>query len=94
MRNHRDNGGGDLLTDDEKLRVALQVDHFIEVVEKRTGISFAEVVGLVIWARERKQLHSRISLYAYISIVGLAVSGIAYGILEGLKHIFNGAPPK
>jgi hypothetical protein len=78
------------LTEEEKYRVALQVDHFIEIVEKRSGVTFSEVVTLVLWAREHKAMVGKVQFYAGLSILGMALSGLAYGLLEGIKHVFSG----
>lgn len=80
----------DNLTEEEKYKVALQVDHFIELIEKRSGITFSEVVSLVMWAREHRTMTGKMSFAASVAIIGMAVSGIAYGLLEGIKHIFGG----
>jgi hypothetical protein len=79
----------DNLTEEEKYRVALQVEHFIEILEKRTGVTFTEVVSLVLWAREHKTVMGKASFFASISIIGTILTGLAYGLLEGLKHIFT-----
>jgi hypothetical protein len=80
----------DNLTEEEKYRVALQVDHFIELIEKRSGVTFNEVVSLVVWAREHKAMTGRIQFFASMSIIGMAITGLGYALLEGLKHVFGG----
>jgi hypothetical protein len=79
----------DNLSEEEKYRVALQVDHFIDLIEKRSGITFTEVISLVLWAREHKNVVGKLNFAASISIIGMAISAIAYGLLEGVKHIFG-----
>jgi hypothetical protein len=80
----------DPLSEEEKYKVALQVDHFIEQIERRSGITFNEVIGLVLWAREHKNMVGKVQFFASVSIIGMAISGMAYGLLEGIKHIFGG----
>ena len=85
---HR-NGEPDL-SEEERFRVALQVDHFIDLIERRSGITFHEVVSLVLWAREQKNFSGKVHFFASMSIITMVVSGIGYGLLEGLKRIFSG----
>lgn len=87
-----DHGAGVRLTDEERYRVAIQVDHFIDLIEKRSGITFHEIVSLVLWAREHKNLVGKMNFFASVSIIGMAVTAIGYGLLEGVKHIFTGKP--
>jgi len=80
----------DRLSDEERYRVALQVDHFIEILERRTGITLQEVISLVVWAREHKGAIGKMNFFASVSIVGTVITGIAYAVLEGMRHLFSG----
>jgi hypothetical protein len=75
------------LTEEEKYRVTLQVDHFIEIVSKRYGIDPNEVVEAVRWVRERKQFTDKMRSGTMLSLVGVIVGAILLSLWEGIKHL-------
>lgn len=77
------------LSDDEKYRVTLQVDHFIEILSKRYGIDPNEVVEAVTWVRERKRFSDKFRTGTMLSILGVIVGAILLSIWEGFKQLVN-----
>jgi hypothetical protein len=75
------------LTEEEKYRVTLQVDHFIEIVSKRYSIDPNEVVEAVRWVRERKQFTDKMRSGTMLSLVGVIVGAILLSLWEGIKHL-------
>lgn len=77
------------LSEDDKLRVTLQVDHFIEILSRRYGIDPKEVVEAVTWVRERKQFSNRFHAGAIISMISVLVGAILLSLWEGIKHFIK-----
>jgi len=80
------------LSEEEKYRVAIQVDRFIEIMEKRSGTTFSEVLSLLEWARERRNTTSKIRMGTLLAIVTAAISLAFFIIFDGLKYFFNKGP--
>lgn len=80
------------LSEEEKYRVTLQVDHFIEILSKRYGIDPNEVVEAVTWVRERKQFSDRFQTGAIISMISVLVGAILLSMWEGIKHFVKDKP--
>ena len=80
------------LSEEEKYRVAIQVDHFIEIIEKRSGMTFAEMMTLIQWVREHRLFVERMSTGTAWLLVTMVVSAVGYAVVEGMKRIFH-APP-
>lgn len=74
------------LTAEEKARVTLQVDHFIDILSRRYGIEPQEVIDTVKWVRDRKELSSRFQVGAVLSLMGVLLGGLVLAMWEGVKH--------
>lgn len=80
------------LSDEEKYRVTLQVDHFIELLSKRYGIQPSEVVDAVQWVRNHKSIETKVQFGAVLSIISVVVGAALVALWEGLKHLLNDKP--
>jgi hypothetical protein len=81
------------LSEEEKYRVAIQVDYFIEVMEKRSGMTFSEMLSLVQWTRDHKSSVDRLGTGTAWALLAMVISALGYAVVEGLKRIFSGQQP-
>jgi len=77
------------LSDDDKYRVTLQVDHFIEILSARYGIEPNEVIDAVKWVRDRKKFSESMERGAILSLIGAVVSAVLFALWQGVLHFFN-----
>ena len=80
------------LSDEEKYRVAIQVDYFIEVMEKRSGMTFSEMMTLIQWTRDHRAFVDRLGTGTAWALLAMVISALGYAVVEGMKRIFH-APP-
>lgn len=78
------------LTEDEKYRVTLQVDHFIDLLSKRYGINPNEVIDAIQWVRDHKNIESKVQFGALISVISVIVGAALVALWEGVKHMLGG----
>lgn len=75
------------LTEEERARVAAQVEFFMELVARKYDISPSEVVDAVKWVRERKEFADKVRAAGIVSLVGLLASAVALALWEGLRSM-------
>ena len=78
------------LSDEDKYRVTLQVDHFIEILSARYGIEPNEVIDAVKWVRDRKKFSESMERGAIISLIGAVVSAVLFALWQGVIHFISG----
>jgi hypothetical protein len=74
------------LSDEEKYKVTLQVDHFIEILSQRYGIEPTEVIDAVKWVRERKKFSEAVQNATTISFLGVLISAFLFALWQGVVH--------
>jgi len=74
------------LSDEERIKVQMQVDHFLTVIETRYGISVNEATELLRWARAQRERNAKLAQAGAISLIGLIVTALAMSVVEGVKH--------
>jgi hypothetical protein len=77
------------LSDEERIKVQMQVDHFLTVIETRYGISVNEATELLRWARAQRERNSKLAQAGAISLIGLIVTALAMSAVEGIKSWLN-----
>lgn len=75
------------LSEDEKVKVAAQVDYFLELMSQRYDVKPAEMLTLVQEMRERKAFYDRVKATGLASLIGLVVTAIVLAVWEGLKSL-------
>ena len=80
------------LSEDERRRVAAQVDYFIELVGKRYDVQPSEVLEAVRWVRERREFAGKLKSTGMMGVIGLMISSLAMALWEGLKTLLAGGP--
>jgi hypothetical protein len=78
------------LSEEDKYKVTLQVDHFIELLSARYGIEPNEVIDAVKWVRERKKFTDSIQNASTIAFIGAMVSAILFALWQGIIHFVQG----
>jgi hypothetical protein len=78
------------LTEEERMRVAIQVDHFIAVLETRYGISVNEATELLRWAKAQRERNQKLVQGGALSLIGLVITAIAISLVEGIRSWFGG----
>lgn len=82
------------LSDEEKHKVMIQVDHFIEILSARYGLRPNDVVDTVQWVKERRQFVERMKVSSALSILGVVVAALLLSMWEGIKvAIGSGGKP-
>lgn len=79
------------LTPEERARVQMQVDHFIEILERRYGLEAADVVSAIRWVQDRKDRNDKLSNAGAIGLIGLIISSLAIGLMEAVKAWWTAA---
>ncbi len=74
------------LSEEEKLKVMLQVDHFVEIIEERSGLTFAEVVEVIKWSRNHKSFFDKLSTYSALTVIGILISALLYAVWKGIVN--------
>ena len=80
------------LSDEDKTRVTLQVDHFIEILAIRYGLHPNDVVDAVKWVREHRTLDEKIKASGIVALIGIIVGALVLALWEGLKHFMVNKP--
>lgn len=83
MNNHDDFDVADMQ------RVIRQVDHFIEILEKRYGLQPSEIVEAVKWVQARKSFTAKLQISSALSVVGILLGAALVALWEGLKHLIG-----
>lgn len=77
------------LSDEEKYRIQVQVDHFIHVLETRYGITAQEATELLRWARAQRDRNGKLAQGGALALIGLIVTALTMSMLEGIKEWFR-----
>jgi hypothetical protein len=77
------------LTDDERKKVAAQVEAFVELITRRYDVKPEEVLEAVKWVRERKAFSERVRSTGLVSLIGLLITAIALAVWEGVKAMVS-----
>lgn len=73
------------LSPEERHRVEVQVEHFLHLIHERYGISMAEVLELVHWARAQRDRQTKLTVAGYASLLGIIITGLVMAIVEGIR---------
>jgi hypothetical protein len=73
------------LTEDERKKVAAQVEAFVELITRRYDVKPEEVLEAVKWVRERKAFSERVKSTGLVSLIGLLITAISLAVWEGVK---------
>ena len=76
------------LSEEERIRVAIQVDHFIAVLETRYGISVNEATELLRWAKAQRERNQKLLQGGSLSLIGLIITAVAISLVEGIRSWF------
>ena len=77
------------LTDDERRKVAAQVEAFVELITKRYDVRPEEVLEAVKWVREKKAFNDRVKSTGLVSLIGLLITAISLAVWEGVKAMVS-----
>jgi len=77
------------LTDDERRKVAAQVEAFVELITRRYDVKPEEVLEAVKWVRERKAFSERVKATGLVSLIGLLITAIGMAVWEGVKAMVS-----
>lgn len=78
------------LPEEERRKVAAQVEYFIELVGRRYDVRPDEVIEAVKWVRERRELAGKMKQTGIMSIIGLILSAVFMAVREGVKAMLAG----
>ena len=73
------------LTEEEKIKVQIQVDYFLYLIGKRYNTNPNEVLAAINWVKERRELAQKIKSSTIVTTLGILASALALAIWEGLK---------
>ena len=73
------------LTEDERKKVAAQVEAFVELITTRYDVRPEEVLEAVKWVREKKAFNDRVKSTGLVSLSGLLITAISLAVWEGVK---------
>jgi hypothetical protein len=75
------------LSEEERAKVVMQVDYFVDIMSKRYGIEPNEVVDVVKQVKQWQERNKRFSQAGYISLIGVIISAALLATWEGLKTL-------
>ena len=75
------------LSDHDRIEIAAQLDHMIEVLSDRYGVEPHEVTDAVKWVQEKKQHDARMKHAALLAVIGVMVSAVMMALWEGFKQL-------
>lgn len=81
------------LPEEEKIRVAAQVDYFIGVIMRRYGMrdeDLPDVVSSLRWLKEHREFMHRVQQGGTLSILALLLSAMGAAIWQGVKTMLGG----
>lgn len=78
------------LSEDDRMRVALQVDHFIALLSTRYGVEPGEVIEMILWFRSHRTFEKTMTAGGTMLIIGTLVSAGAIAMWEGIRHFLGG----
>lgn len=76
----------------EKLKAALEVDIFLEILTKRYGLEIKDVVDTVRWVQEHRDFIASLRRAGAISFLGIIVSAMLLALWEGIKALITRRP--
>lgn len=78
---------GHNLTQEERTKVAYQVDYFMTLVAQKYAVSPSEVMDAVKWVKERQDFNKKLRQTGIFSLIGIIGSALMFSLWEGIKHI-------
>ena len=77
------------LTEEERRKVAAQVEAFVELITKRYDVRPEEVLEAVKWVREKKAFNDRVKSTGLVSLIGLLITAVGLAVWEGVKAMVS-----
>jgi len=71
--------------DTERYRAAMQVDAFMEILAKRHGITFDELVDAARWVRRQRDFSEKMRAFGFTTVIGALVMAMLVVTWEGVK---------
>ena len=81
------------LSEEEKVRVAYQVDYFMDLIAKKYSINHDEVIEALRWVKERKDFSDKFKSTGLTTLLGVLVTAILFALWEGLKTLLGRSSP-
>lgn len=81
------------LSEEEKVRVAYQVDYFMDLIAKKYSINHDEVIEALRWVKERKDFSDKFKSTGLTTLLGVLVTAILFAMWEGLKTLLGRSSP-
>lgn len=75
------------LSDRDRVEIAAQIDHMVEVLADRYGVEPHEVVDTVKWVREKREHDAKMRNAAVLAIIGIMASAVMMALWEGFKQL-------
>lgn len=73
------------LTDEERARLGMQVDLFVDLLARRYGLQPTEVIDAVRWVQTHKEFVSRMKNGGFFGLIGVLISAALLALWEGVK---------
>lgn len=83
----------DQLSEQERLKVAAEVDYFLTVMLRRHGLAeddLPEIVQSLRWLKEHREFMNKIQTGGTLSLIALLVSALAAAVWEGIRSLLAG----
>lgn len=83
----------DHMSEEERAKVAAQVDYFVSVMMRRYGMTeedVPKVLDSLRWLREHRAFMQRIQTGGTLSLIALLVSALAAAVWEGMRSLLAG----
>ena len=77
------------LTEEERARLGMQVDLFVDLLARRYGLEPSEVIDAVRWVQTHREFVSRIKNGGFIGLIGTLVTASFLAMWEGIKHFLG-----
>lgn len=80
------------LTEEERKRLAVQVDYFVETVCRRYDVEPREIMETMIWLREHRKFMDNLQRGASLTLIAMLVTALGTAVWEGIKSFLAGRP--
>lgn len=77
------------LSDEERARIGLQVDYFVEAMSRRYGLQPNEVIDAVRWVQQHRDFVSKLRHGGLLGILSTILLGVLLSIWEGIKAMIG-----
>lgn len=75
--------------DEDRVRAALQVEVFIDLLSKRYNLTPDDVVEAVRWVKQQRDWHQKLRQASAVSVLTALIGALLISVWEGIKSLLR-----